>query len=548
MDMKKWLLTGTLISTLGAFTACSEDSSSDPVGPVDSSGSLVPDSSGDVPGSSDGQPTAKSSSSIADNAEPQMACSEIMYNAPGGSPLEWVEVYIAGGMDMDNMQNFFLHLSGAVDYTFPEEPLKKGEYVVVANDTAEFRKMYPTFAGRLFGPWVGGTTVKLTNEGDVVNVKVQGEGDVSCAFSNEPPWPSIADGKGRTLVYVGGNAAQPNSWAASKVDKGNPGVGGDEWVAPTQVRINEIMPFKLGEKSWIEVYNAGDQPVDITGWTLEVKRRGETLTISAGVVPAKGYLVLDAETAFDKELVVAPDGGEFYLRGPQEGDESSIWVPATTATSGVVDLSDGSTAQGPLAAATPGEKNSALAVGSLYINEIHYHPASANTTVPFEFMEVVNGSETPVTLYSSSVSKGWKVEGVNLEFASATTIPAKGLILLIPETLEDVDMASFGITAWNADFVRETYQIPADVQIVTYKGKLSNRGETIAVKEPYSKETVDGVTKYFYIWHDATLYSDGWDGLAEADGYGLSLQRVDTSTMGYEAKAWKAAKPTPGTL
>lgn len=548
MDMKKWLLTGTLISTLGAFTACSEDSSSDPVGPVDSSGSLVPDSSGDVPGSSDGQPTAKSSSSIADNAEPQMACSEIMYNAPGGSSLEWVEVYIAGGMDMDNMQNFFLHLSGAVDYTFPEEPLKKGEYVVVANDTAEFRKMYPTFAGRLFGPWVGGTTVKLTNEGDVVNVKVQGEGDVSCAFSNEPPWPSIADGKGRTLVYVGGNAAQPNSWAASKVDKGNPGVGGDEWVAPTQVRINEIMPFKLGEKSWIEVYNAGDQPVDITGWTLEVKRRGETLTISAGVVPAKGYLVLDAETAFDKELVVAPDGGEFYLRGPQEGDESSIWVPATTATSGVVDLSDGSTAQGPLAAATPGEKNSALAVGSLYINEIHYHPASANTTVPFEFMEVVNGSETPVTLYSSSVSKGWKVEGVNLEFASATTIPAKGLILLIPETLEDVDMASFGITAWNADFVRETYQIPADVQIVTYKGKLSNRGETIAVKEPYSKETVDGVTKYFYIWHDATLYSDGWDGLAEADGYGLSLQRVDTSTMGYEAKAWKAAKPTPGTL
>ncbi|MBR4007382.1 lamin tail domain-containing protein [Fibrobacter sp.] len=548
MDMKKWLLTGTLISTLGAFSACSEDSSSDPVGPVDSSGSLVPDSSGDVPGSSDGQPTAKSSSSIADNAAPQMACSEIMYNAPGGSPLEWVEVYIAGGMDMDNMQNFFLHLSGAVDYTFPEEPLKKGEYVVVANDTAEFRKMYPTFAGRLFGPWVGGTTVKLTNEGDVVNVKVQGEGDVSCAFSNEPPWPSLADGKGRTLVYVGGNAAQPNSWAASKVDKGNPGVGGDEWVAPTQVRINEIMPFKLGEKSWIEVYNAGDQPVDITGWTLEVKRRDETLTISAGVVPAKGYLVLDAETAFDKELVVAPDGGEFYLRGPQEGDESSIWVPATTATSGVVDLSDGSTAQGPLAAATPGEKNSALAVGSLYINEIHYHPASANTTVPFEFMEVVNGSETPVTLYSSSVSKGWKVEGVNLEFASATTIPAKGLILLIPETLEDVDMDSFGITAWSADFVRETYQIPADVQIVTYKGKLSNRGETIAVKEPYSKETVDGIMKYFYIWHDATLYSDAWDGLAEADGYGFSLQRVDTSTMGYEAKAWKAVKPTPGTL
>ena len=554
MNMKKWLLTGTLISMLGAFSACSDDSSSDPVGPVDSGSSPdssgnIPDSSGDVPGSS-ATPTPKSSSSIADNAEPQMACSEIMYNAPGGSPLEWVEVYIAGGMDMDNMQNFFLHLSGAVDYTFPEEPLKKGEYVVVANDTAEFRKMYPTFAGRLFGPWVGGTTVKLTNEGDVVNVKVQGEGDVSCAFSNEPPWPSIADGKGRTLVYVGGNAAQPNSWAASKVDKGNPGVGGDEWVAPTKVRINEIKPFELGGESWIEVYNAGDQAVDLTGWTLEVKRRNETLTIKSGIVPAKGYLVLDATIAFDSELIVANSGGEFYLRGPQEGDESSIWVPATTATSGVVDLSDGSTAQGPLAAPTPGAANSALQVGSVYINEVHYHPAASNTTVPFEFMEIVNGSDAPVTLYNSSLPKGWKIEGINMEFIS-TTIPAKGLVLLIPEVLEDVDMQAFGITKWDADFVRSTYQIPTDVQILTYKGKLSNRGETIAVKEPFAseKDAKDpSITKYFYVWHDATLYSDDWEGLAEADGFGYSLHRVDVTTMGYEAKAWKVDVPTPGTL
>lgn len=544
MDMKKWLLAGTLISTLGAFTACSEDSSSDPVGPVDSSGSVVPDSSGDVPGSSDDQPTAKSSSSIADNAAPQMACSEIMYNAPDGSALEWIEVYIAGGMDMDNMQNFFLHLSGAVDYTFPAEPLKKGEYIVIANDLNLFKATYPEFNGRLFGPWDNAATVKLPNEGDVVNVKVQGEGDVSCAFSNEPPWPSIADGKGRTLVYVGGNAAQPNSWAASKVDKGTPGVGGDEWVAPTHVRINEIMPFKLGEKSWIEVYNAGDQPVDITGWTLEAKRRGETLTINAGVVPAKGYLVLDAETAFDKELVVAPDGGEFYLRGPQEGDESSIWVPATTATSGVVDLSDGSTAQGPLAAATPGEKNSALAIGSLYINEIHYHP-DLNSSVPFEFVELVNASDKDITLYSSTVKRGWKVEGINIEF-TGIVFPANSLMLLIPATLED-----FAVDGWGEDYVRNAFKIPENVIIKTYNGKLSNRSETVAVKEPYSKEdnaSDPTATKYFYIWHDATLYSDAWDGLAEADGYGFSLQRVDTSTMGYEAKAWKAVKPTPGTL
>ena len=553
MNMKKWLLTGTLISMLGAFSACDKGSSSvDPDSSASEPNSAGnPDSSDGIPGSSGANPGSsaslpKSSSSLSNDAPPQMACSEIMYHAKD-SKLEWIEIYIAGGMDMDNMQNFFLHLSGAVDYTFPAEPLKKGEYVVVTNDPALFKTTYPSFAGRLFGPWNDAQNVKLFNEGDVVNVKVQGEGDVSCAFSNEPPWPSLADGKGRSLVYVGGNAAQPNSWAASKTDGGTPGVGGDQWVAPTNVRINEIKPYKAGEDSWIEVYNAGDQPVDITGWLVEIKRRDQTLSIKSGTVPAKGYLVLDAKTAFDDELIVAPDGGEFYLRGPQEGDESSIWVPATTATSGVVDLSDGSTAQGPLATATPGEKNSALLVGSLYINEINYHPATANTTVPFEFMEIVNGSDAAVTLYSASVQKGWKVEGINMEFSSMT-IPAKGLLLLIPETLEDVDMQAFGITTWNADFVRSTYSIPADVQIVTYKGKLSNRGETIAVKEPFSKETVEGITKYFYVWHDATLYSDNWEGLAEADGLGFSLHRIDNTTMGYEAKAWKVDYPTPGKL
>ena len=122
-------------------------------------------------------------------------------------------------------------------------------------------------------------------------------------------------------------------------------------------------------------------------------------------------------------------------------------------------------------------------------------------------------------------------------------------MLLIPETLEDVDLQSLGIPGWNASVVREVYSIPEEVQIVMYKGKLSNRGETIAVKEPFSKEvdaTDPSIVKYFYTWHDATLYSDGWEGLAEADGLGYSLQRVDTSTMGYEAKAWKAAEPTPG--
>ncbi|PWJ66239.1 MULTISPECIES: lamin tail domain-containing protein [unclassified Fibrobacter] len=546
MDIKKLFTAGASVALVSMMAACSDDPSSpnNPVNPpVDGTSSAgqqnpVASSSNSNGG---GNSVLVSSASLSDKDEPQMACSEIMYNAADGSPLEWVEIYIAGGSDMANMQDYLLRLSGDVDFTFPAEPLKKGEYVVVTNDAAEFAKAYPTFAGRVFG----GMTGKLVNEGGVVNVKVRGEGDVTCAFSSEPPWPSLADGKGRSLVYTGGIAAQSVSWCASALPNGNPGVGNDACIdVVNTVRINEVKPSILGtagfEASWVELYNSGKEPVDVTGWTLFVKLRNEKLTINAGVVPAGGYLLLDGAKDFSDELVVSDQGGEIYLYGMVEGQESSIWLPAGKGVSGVVDVADGSIAQGPLAEATPGAMNSALKLGSVYIDEIHYHPDEKDA-LPFEFLELVNATAAPISLYNSTVKKGWKVEGVNIEFGPNDIIPANGRILLIPSVLEDVNDAG-----WGADLVRTTYSVPADVAIYTYNGKLSNRGETIAVKEPYSSTTKDGIVKYFYIWHDATLYSDAWAGLTDADGVGYSLQRANVTTMGYGPSAWKAAEPTFG--
>ena len=545
MDIKKILTAGASAALVSMMAACSDDSSS-PAAPNPGPGgdttlSSVTDNPSGTSSSSKGNNALVSSSSLSDRDDPQMACSEIMYNAPDGSALEWVEIYIAGGSDMDNMQNYTLHLSGDVDFVFPAEPLKKGEYVVVTNDEALFKTTYPTFAGRVFG----GMTGKMVNEGGVVNVKVRGDGDVTCAFSSEPPWPSLADGKGRTLVYTGGIAAQSVSWCASAAVGGNPGVGKDACVeAVNTVRINEVKPSVLTaagfEASWVELYNSGTQDVDVTGWTLFVKLRNQKLTVNSGIVPAGGYLLLDGATGFSEELVVSEQGGEIYLYGLADGQESSVWLPAGQGTSGVVDVADGSIAQGPLATPTPGAKNSALKLGAVYIDEIHYHPDEKGA-LPFEFLELVNATDAPVTLFNSTVKKGWKVEGINFEFSATDVIPAKGRIVLIPATLEDVDIAG-----WGPDLVRASFGIPADVQIFTYSGKLSNRGETIAVKEPFTSTTTSTGVKYFYTWHDATLYSDAWAGLTDADGAGYSLQRADLTTMGYGPSAWKAAEPTVG--
>ena len=569
MDIKKILLAGSAVTAMVLATSCSSDSSStepdnnDPVptssdagsGTEPSGDSTVTSSSSSVNGNDNPTPELSSAAEIVDSSYTQMAITEIMYNADNGSALEWIEVTIQSGPDISSMLASGMRLDGALSFTFPNEPLKKGEYIVVTNDPALFKTTYPDFAGRLYGPWDNdpktGAVAKLSNEGDVIDVKLTGEGDVSCSYSMEPPWPSLANGKGRTLVYKGGNAAQATSWGASKIMNGNPGVGNDEWLTTSNIRLNEIMPTGTGSDAWVELYNAGAEAVDVTGWVFESKIRKEKLTIKAGTVPAKGYLVLKATEDFvdsegaAKELIVSDVGGSYYLYGATEGDESSLLLPSSKLSSGVIDLSDGSTAQGALVTPTPGEPNSTLYIGSLVISEIHYHPNEEDLN-DVEFLELKNLSETAITPYEklSNGSRGWKVEGINFEFTATDVIPAGGIVVLFPDSLK---------TALGAEKLRTRYSIDANVVISFYTGKLSNRGETIAVKKPYfyQEDRSNPLnSQWYYDWSDATLYSDKWSGngidYKRADGYGYSLQRKDFTTMGYEASAWTVDKPTPG--
>ena len=563
MDIKKILLAGSAVTAMVLATSCSSGSSSepDPDDPTVSSSSegdanTDPTSSGEgtVSGSSSSVKggngnTTPSSSSAVDESVTQMAITEIMYNAPKGSELEWIEVTIASGPDISSMQASQMRLDGAVSFAFPNEELKKGEYIVVTNNKELFMQEYPDFTGRLFGPWDNDPSIqavaKLSNEGDVIDVKVMGEGDVSCSYSMEPPWPSLANGKGRTLVYKGGNAAQATSWGASKEPKGKPGVGNDEWLTTSNIRLNEIMPNQTGKASWVELYNAGSDDVDVSGWIFESKVRKEELTIKAGSVPAGGYLVLDGASDFSEELIVSSIGGSYYLYGATEGDESSLLLPSSELSSGVVDLSDGSTAQGALKEATPGAANAALYIGPVVINEIHYHPNEEDLN-DVEFLELKNTSAEPITMYQtlSNGSRGWKVEGINFEFSATDVIPAGGFAVLFPESLS---------TAVGEAKLRTRYGLADDVLVKFYKGKISNRGEMIAVKKPFafSEDKSNPLNnQWFYDWSDASLYSDNWRSkdidYKRTDGFGYSLQRVDVTTMGYEASAWTAADPTMG--
>lgn len=478
---------------------------------------------------------------------PVLGCTEIMYNT-GTDSLEFVELKIMSGPSIVDMAALNLRLDGVVDFTFPSQPLDTGEYIVVTNDPVLFKAKYPQFTGRLFGPWdldEEGVLPKLPAEGDNVEIKLTGKGDVSCSFSGEPPWPSLANGKGRSLVYLGGglNSTHAEAWAAHATDGGNPG-GPDTYIPQLSVRINEVAPILDGKASWVEIYNSGTESVDLSGWEFESTVKNEIFTLAEGtVIGPKEYLVLDGTEvtgAFGEAgLYVSSNGSDYYLRevaqGVKTGAETSLKAPAGAFTSGFMTLADGSLAQGNLTVASPGAANGILKAGPVFINEIYYHPIEVldpeQRLKEVEFLELINKSEEDISFNPIilGIPGYWKVDGIKMSFVSPASIPANGFALLIEPTADSA-------------FFRQYNNISANVPIYYYQGKLSNRGELLVLKRPYSYVA----NEWYFSFEDAVLYSDDWDGTKEADGLGKSLHRTDYSTMGYESGVWIAAKPTPG--
>jgi hypothetical protein len=127
-------------------------------------------------------------------------------------------------------------------------------------------------------------------------------------------------------------------------------------VAPSSlvgtIFINEVESNQGTPGDWIELYNAGSEAVDLSGFYIRDDNNSRTDRLPAGsVIPAGGYLVLDEENQFafglgaaDQARLFAPDGttvidqyswpahaATTYARCP---DGSSNWATATLSTKG----------------------------------------------------------------------------------------------------------------------------------------------------------------------------------------------------------------------
>lgn len=488
---------------------------------------------------------------------PAMTVTELMYHPAEGYP-EFVELTLSG-TSLSSMLSVNLRLDGAVEFTFPDESLDKGEIIVVTEDSALFREKYPDYTGRLF-QWDAG--FKLSNSGDVLEVKLDGKGDFDARYDNNAPWPSLADGDGSSLVYVGDNPAYAESWAASTTVNGNPGSTEDPYYAASSVRINEILPFHgAGASSWIEFYNAGSAEVDIGGWKVVRADAEDSIRYvpSGTKIDAKGYVALHTlltESGDEDSVSFVARGEAVYLREVQNGEwtgvESGLEYSAvpTGLSAGVIELSDGSAEQGTLQKPTEGAANAEIALGPIFISEVFYNPLDGDV----EFLEIVNKGDSTISLRSMLNLKffGWKVSGIGFEFGENYTLEPGEVAVLIPSSYTAVDGYS-SVSISESEFREKWNGTLADsIQVFQYTGKLSNRGEKVSIEEPseiatVKKNAVD-TTVVFYHISDAVLYSDGGLWPESADGEGYSLNRIDYSVTGYEPSNWEAKEPTPGVL
>src|SRR5206468_4762531 len=114
-------------------------------------------------------------------------------------------------------------------------------------------------------------------------------------YLDHTPWPVAADGAGHSLVLARPSYGENNplAWAASDSVGGSPGRVDSYTPDPVRnVVINEFLAHTdLPEVDYIELYNHGALPVDISGCILTDDPATNRFVIPPGtILPARGFI------------------------------------------------------------------------------------------------------------------------------------------------------------------------------------------------------------------------------------------------------------------
>lgn len=201
----------------------------------------------------------QSSNSVLSN----LRITELMYHPATGN-VEFIELKNVGSEPI-NLEGVYFEDGRPVDtYVFPALILSPGEHIILTNNVAEFQALYGT-GSRVAGAWSGGA---LNNAGERVVLRdAQGNVIHDFTYSDQPPWPTEADGQGPSLevIDVYGDYNDPANWRASAIIGGTPGTS--DGPAPVVDSDHDGVPDDIEELFGTDPQSAGSWPQATVEWT-----------------------------------------------------------------------------------------------------------------------------------------------------------------------------------------------------------------------------------------------------------------------------------------
>lgn len=361
---------------------------------------------------------------------------EIMYDPPGGSAYEFVEILNTGAVPLDLSGCSFDGIRFRFPAAFPL--LAAGERIAVANDSepAEFERRYP---GIKVGGWYDGA---LNDAGErVALLDVIGRIIASVTFAPQAPWPAAANGAGASLEVRDplGDPDDPSNWQAS-VPGGSPGAPNRVPDTPV-IRINELNA--ASDSDWLELYNPGTAPVSVGGWSISDDVVPRKFVFPPGLaIPGGGFVRIECRNDAPSGTLVAPfqlnRQGEtvaLFEAGGQRVDSLRYGPVVDGYTIGVVE------GRMVLCDPTPEAHNRAASLGAL--GSVRINEFLANSDDGEDWIEFHNSGLLPVSLQGCVVL----TSNAMARIAAPVFVPGSGAVALWADELAGPDHLSLKLTA-----------------------------------------------------------------------------------------------------
>ncbi len=351
----------------------------------------------------------------------------------------------------------------------------------------------------------------------------------------------------------------------------SPGEG--NYLPLTNIVINEALSHTdLPLEDAIELKNISTGSLDISGWYLsDSKSRLKRFLIPNGTILPSGGLKVFYEYQFNDPnfpgvafALNGSKGDQIYLsqadtNASLTGYRASVSfgaaqngvsfgryqtsVGADFVAMSALSFGTAVTAQSPTNQITTfrtgqGAANPYPVVGPIMVTEIMYHPPDngTNDNVRDEFVELYNPGPDSVPLYDpTAATNTWHLrQSVDFNFPPYVSLPAGGYLLVV--SFDPVaDPVSLG--AFQAKYGSNS------MLLGPYTGKLDNGNGSIHLLKP-DRPDPDGFIPYVLV--EKIDYADRGAWPTNADGSGMSLQRLSVTGYGNEPTNWFAAAPTPG--